>query len=391
MHAQLIAIRCFLSRSIKVVGLIALSVLPAIGAVVDIGPGQAYTSLGEFSFESLGAGDVVNIHYRAEPYREKLRLRAQGTPAAPMVIRGVLGPNGERPVLDGINATTRKTDTYSYEPLQDFGLVIIYRGDGDPYGYKPHDIVLEGIELRNAEQGAGNTFTDANGASRSWVENASGLWALGVENLVIRNCAVHNCGNGLFITSKGDEQTQSRNILVEGCEIYGNSVPGRFFEHNIYTEAPNTTFQYNYLGPVREQAQGGNLKERSARTIIRYNWIQGGQRLIDIVEAQDSYSFVGGLPEYTVTTMCMATSWSPIPATPQHWFTTVETAGLSRPTGNLPCISITTPRESCGISRSPTGPISLISPATTRLWMPEIISCTWPRLHQAERLPISNS
>jgi hypothetical protein len=124
------------------------------------------------------------------------------------------------------------------------------------------------------------------------------IWALGIENVVLRDCSIHDCGNGLFIASKGDEETQSRNILIERCEIFNNSVPNRYFEHNIYTEAQNITFQYNYLGPVKANALGGNLKDRSAGTIIRYNWIQGGQRLIDLVEAQDSYPFVGELPEY---------------------------------------------------------------------------------------------
>ena len=264
----------------------------------DIGPGQTYTSLGAFPFENLQAGDTVRIHYRAEPYREKIRVRAQGDPGSPVTIRGIAGPSGERPILDGIDATTRSTDIYSYEPLQDLGLIIVYRGPNDQLGYKPRHIVLEGLELRNANAENGNSFTDANGDLRTWEDSASGIWALGIENLTLRDMAIHDCGNGLFINSKGDEATQSRDILVERCEIYGNSVLNRYSEHNIYTEAQNIIFQYNYLGPIKSGALGGNLKDRSARTIIRYNWIQGGLRLIDLVEAQDSYPFVGGLPEY---------------------------------------------------------------------------------------------
>lgn len=298
MHKSYSLTSCQVSIQSIISILILFSAPMAAAVVYDIGPGRPYTSLGAFPFEQLQAGDIVNIHYRPEPYREKVRIRAQGTPSSPVIIRGISGPGGERPILDGINATTRTTDTYGYPPLQDLGLVIIFRSDADPFEYKPKHILLEGLEIRNADAGNGNTFSDAAGLTRSWAENACGIWALGVENLTIRDCAIHTCGNGLFIASKGEEETQSRNILVERCAIYGNSVPGSFFEHNIYTEALNTTFQYNYLGPIREGAQGGNLKDRSARAIIRYNWIQGGQRLIDLVEAQDSYPIVGGLPEY---------------------------------------------------------------------------------------------
>jgi hypothetical protein len=111
----------FLPRYVAAAALAAVLVPAAHAATYDIGPGKAYTSLGAFAFEDLEPGDTVNIHYRAEPYREKIRVRAQGTPSMPVTIRGIAGPGGERPVLDGINATTRSTDIYSYEPLQDLG------------------------------------------------------------------------------------------------------------------------------------------------------------------------------------------------------------------------------------------------------------------------------
>src|ERR1039458_2381520 len=35
----------------------------------DVGPGQRYTELQQIPWLSLRSGDVVNIYYRAEPYR----------------------------------------------------------------------------------------------------------------------------------------------------------------------------------------------------------------------------------------------------------------------------------------------------------------------------------
>jgi len=54
-----------------------------------VGPGQAYTDLGDVPWITLTAGDTVSIHWRSTPYAEKIFLRAQGTETDPVVIRGV--------------------------------------------------------------------------------------------------------------------------------------------------------------------------------------------------------------------------------------------------------------------------------------------------------------
>jgi hypothetical protein len=70
--------------------------------------------VGDVPWESLNAGDTVLIYHRATPYKEKFVLSRVGTPSAPITVRGVLGPLGERPVLDGNGATTRpQLDHYS--------------------------------------------------------------------------------------------------------------------------------------------------------------------------------------------------------------------------------------------------------------------------------------
>ena len=40
-------------------------------------------------------------------------LARVGTPSAPITVRGVLGPGGERPILDGNGATTRPQLSYT--------------------------------------------------------------------------------------------------------------------------------------------------------------------------------------------------------------------------------------------------------------------------------------
>jgi hypothetical protein len=90
------------------------------------------------------------------------------------------------------------------------------------------------------------------------------------------------------MASGGSEQLQSRDILVQGCYIYGNGVVGSDPEHNVYTEAIGITFQYNHLRLLRPGALGNNLKDRSAGTVICYNWIEGDGHLLDLVDPQDS-------------------------------------------------------------------------------------------------------
>jgi len=90
---------------------------------------------------------------------------------------------------------------------------------------------------------------------------------------------LRDCGNGFFSAS------QSSNVLVEGCHIYDNGIEGSIYEHNNYTEANGIIFQFNRFGSLREGCGGNNLKDRSAGTIIRYNWIENGNRQLDLVDS----------------------------------------------------------------------------------------------------------
>jgi hypothetical protein len=88
--------------------------------------------------------------------------------------------------------------------------------------------------------------------------------------------------------------------MVEGNYIFGNGVVGSIFQHNNYTAAYNITFQYNRFGPPRAGAPGVNLKDRSAGLVVRYNWIEGGNRNLDLVDGEDS-SIIRAAPEYRKT------------------------------------------------------------------------------------------
>ncbi|MCU0225700.1 MAG: right-handed parallel beta-helix repeat-containing protein [Acidobacteria bacterium] len=271
---------------------LVLSLSAAAAATREVGPGRPYTSIGAVPWESLQPGDQVLIHWRQEPYREKFVIARQGTATAPIVVRGVPGPAGERPVIDGNGATTRLAlDTWNEERG-----VIKVGGASIPPDTMPRWIVIEGLEVRGARPPYG--FTNDAGAASSYAANAAPIFVEKAEHLVIRNCELHDGGNGLFVASSG--ATVSREILVEGNYIHGNGNAGSAYEHNSYTAAIGIVFQYNRYGPLAPGAAGNGLKDRSAGLVVRYNWIEGGNRQLDLVDAEDS-SLIAADPSYRQT------------------------------------------------------------------------------------------
>ena len=89
-----------------------------------------------------------------------------------------------------------------------------------------------------------------------------------------------DCGNGLFTTSN------CNNVLVEGNYLYDNGVLNSIYEHNVYMAGNGLIFQYNYFGPLKKGSRsiGNNIKTRGAGEVIRYNFIEGGNRALDLVD-----------------------------------------------------------------------------------------------------------
>ncbi|MFY9556042.1 MAG: putative Ig domain-containing protein, partial [Blastocatellia bacterium] len=269
-----------------------VSTTSAQGTLYEVGPGKPYTSIGAVPWESLQPGDTVLIYYRAAPYKEKWVICRQGASSAPITIRGVAGPNGELPILDGNGATTRSSLNYWN---QERGVIKI-GGANNPPDTMPRYITVENLDIRSARPPF--TFTAANGSTQAYINNASTIYIEKGENITVRNCILHDCGNGFFVASS--DELASRNIMVEGNYIYDNGNANSIFEHNNYTAAIGITFQYNHFGPLRTGCLGNNLKDRSAGLVVRYNWIEGGNRQLDLVDGEDS-SLVRNDPGYSKT------------------------------------------------------------------------------------------
>ena len=249
-------------------------------ATYEVGPTKPLTAIGQVPWESLQPGDTVLIYWKLTPYKEKWVICRQGTQAAPITVRGVPGPAGELPVIDGNGATTRSALNYWNETRG----VIKIGGANVPADTLPKFITLENLDIRSARPPY--TFVAANGSAQSYTNNASSIYVEKGENITVRNCIIHDSGNGFFVASS--DALASRNILVEGNYIYDNGNTSSIYEHNNYTAAIGITFQYNRFGPLRAGCSGNNLKDRSAGLVVRYNWIEGGNRQLDLVDGEDS-------------------------------------------------------------------------------------------------------
>ncbi|MDB5335920.1 MAG: hypothetical protein JWN70_1539 [Planctomycetaceae bacterium] len=276
----------------------------------NVGPGEAYTSVGAVPWNDITAGDTVYIHWRSAAqggdYHEKINISGQGTAAAPIQVIGVAGPNGEKPVINGDNATTGSDDTTQYLGHQTRGLITFTRSDvnQDFDFYKPEHIIIDGLVVTDANPT--HTFTNSVGQVVNYAQNAAAIYIERGSDITIRNTEIKNSGNGFFAGSNdyaghGGDGGMIRDVLFEHNYVHDNGTPNGGSEHNIYTEGVNFTFQYNTLGPLNPASFGANLKDRSAGTIIRYNDITGGGHLLDLVHAQESASITTQDPGYHQT------------------------------------------------------------------------------------------
>ena len=261
--------------------LFTLTAISANATVYEVKPNTALDTIGEVPWATLTAGDTVLIYWRATPYKEKWVICRQGTAAAPITVRGVPNPaTGELPIIDGSGAVTAPGLNF----WNDERGVIKIGGANVPADLTPKYITIENLDIRSAHPDY--QFTSDTGAVMNYSSSASSIYVEKGENITVRNCIIHDSANGFFVASSDD--IVSRNILVEGNYIYGNGIVGSAFQHNNYTAAIGITFQYNRFGPLRAGAGGNALKDRSAGLVVRYNWIESGNRQLDLVDAEDS-------------------------------------------------------------------------------------------------------
>ena len=276
----------------------------------EIGPDKAHKRLADVDWSLLGPGDTVYIFPNRDgngaviPYHEKPLLSTRGTAEAPIRIVGVKDPaTGLLPIIDGTNAVAAPQWDSHYLPLEDLSLVLIgTRADNNSDGWSPGYIHLINLEIRGAQEprrGASGTFTAHDGATRTYA-TAYGIYIEKGDHITISGCVIHDNVGGIFGAGQGDHRNLEDTAL-EGNYIHDNGKEDSYLEHNTYLEGINTVYQFNRYGPLRSGSRGGGLKDRGAGTIIRYNAIRGGARLIDLVETQNYLSKAIVLPSYRET------------------------------------------------------------------------------------------
>jgi hypothetical protein len=244
----------------------------AVATHYEVGPGMPYQEIEEVPWEMLMPGDTVSIHWRSEPYRSKWVICRVGTQGSPIVVRGIANQNGVLPVISGEDARTRSALNFWNEERG----VIKIGGANKPPDTMPQFIIIQDLDIRTGRPGY--HFTGRNGALE-YVNNCAAVYIEKGKHIIIRGCILHDCGNGIFAGHPSED------VTIEYCKIYDNGIENRFYEHNTYTEVNGIIYQYNYFGSLRSGCQGNNLKDRSAGTIIRYNWIENGNRQLDLVDS----------------------------------------------------------------------------------------------------------
>lgn len=264
--------------NIKLVGCLCVSFwlcamnycLPAWAKVYEAGPGKAFEELHEVPFDTFQPGDHLKIYYREKPYKTIFIIRKSGQKGKPIIIEGV-PDQGRLPVIDGNGALQVQADH-----SKQYGRWLIKVGDKVSANY----IILKNLHLKSANNTNGYRFK---GRMAGYQDNAGGVFIKRGKNIKIINCVIRSCGNGVISGYMPDVN----NVLIDSCIVYDNGNhknPGSAYEHNIYMGSGLTVIQFSKIFTPRS---GHCLKDRSRKTIIRYNWIEGGQnRQLDFVDHQ---------------------------------------------------------------------------------------------------------
>jgi len=262
----------------------------------DVGPDFPYEELDTVPWASMMAGDVVNIHHRALPYKTKFAFAVKATASAPFIINGVTDEDGNRPIIDGRNATTavgsmpgNDTDIFTTDN-QGFGLITIKRRPGTPTSENPEWIIIQNLEIRGAAADA--SYTNSLGATVQYGFSA-GIWIQPTSDVTVRNCVIYDNSQGIFTMSKpGGIGESCQRIKIQYNRIYGNGVNGSGYEHGCYIQGYDALIEGNYLGRGRNGAGGSTYKSRVGKEVIRYNWIESTSRMIDMVHPEFTDAFV---------------------------------------------------------------------------------------------------
>lgn len=213
---------------------IALWAPAAAGATLSVGPGKKYSTI-DAAMADTKPGDIVEVQ-GDQTYTGTITFSSDhsGTAAQPITVRGIL-VNGHRPLLRGIG------------PGQWDNMVVFLNAD---------HFVLESFEVEGA----------SNDTDYCIVHKAN--------DVTLRDLVVHDCFHQGGLVGNDDG---SGSLTLEYSEFFNNG--GGETSHQIYMATdeaafPNSVFRMQYCY-VHGGRGGNNVKSRSERNEIYYNWIEG--------------------------------------------------------------------------------------------------------------------
>lgn len=258
----------------------------------NVGPGQTYTELDAVPWSTLTAGDVVNIYYRTTPYVAKFGLSAIGTASNKVIINGVTDASGTRPVITGAGARTASGsmpgtgNVFSTDlSEQALGTIVIKRKPNT--STNPAWILVQNVEVTGAAHGQSFQYADGSTGTYGF---AGAIWINPSSDVEVRNCVLRDSSQGLFTNSKaGGDNEQCMRLRIRYNRIYGNGTAGSDTEHGCYVQGYNTILEGNFVGNNVSGSNGASIKTRGGNEVIRYNFVVGDTRMLDLVQA-DHYN-----------------------------------------------------------------------------------------------------
>lgn len=272
--------------------------------VYQVGPGQPLASPAEVPWTTLPAGAKVRLHWQPAAYQHKILLSTRGTAAKPITLEGVPGPGGELPVIDGTGAIATAALNYTpwFGDVMERSIIAVARNASQPSSHKPGHIVIQNLELRMSGPATPMpTYVKPDGASASYYSTTGAIFLYGAENVTVRDCVIHDVPNGIVAASGSTEPTITRNVTVEYCWLYHAGKGGLYHGGNVVAEAVGLTVQFSRLGRGLNPQAASNLLDRSAGTIIRHNWIEGGAKLVDLIEPVAAPAIITADPAFAVS------------------------------------------------------------------------------------------
>jgi hypothetical protein len=251
----------------------------------NVGPDQTYAALHDVPWQNILPGDTVRVFWAPTPYHDKIQLWMRGNPVSHIQIIGVPDAGGDLPVLDAAGAIEMPQADYLNNQVTAQAIITIVPTGNEGFDYKAGWIDIANLELENATRG--NYFINANGDMSYYNAGAAAIAMYNCEHISIRGCVIHDNEDGIFGKSQGWESGTLRDIYVGSNTIYSNGRAGEDHYHNTYIEAVGTVYEFNYFGEPVAGSLGLNVKDRSAGLIFRYNYVEAGNTLLDLVEPED--------------------------------------------------------------------------------------------------------